>query len=70
MQEACWYEGIYIVQRPSVRGGQKGFDVYLDIDVRGQVLRGKHLYQQNSKKLLETIEEAYRYSYKRFILKE
>lgn len=70
MQKACWYEGIYIVQRPSVRGGQKGSDVYLDIDVRGQVLRGKHLYQQNSKKLLETIEEAYRYSYKRFILKE
>jgi len=70
MMEACWYEGIYVVQRPSKRGGYKGSDVYLDIDVRGQILQGKNLYKQNSIELENTIEEAYRYAYKRFILKQ
>lgn len=69
MQEACWYEKIYIVQRPSKRGGRAS-DVYLDIDVNGQILKGKKLYKQNSIHLENTIEEAYRYSYKRFILKQ
>lgn len=68
MQQACWYENIYIVQRPSKRGGQRGSDVYLDIDVKSQVLQGKKLYVQNSVHLEETIEEAYKYAYKRFIL--
>lgn len=68
MQQACWYENIYIVQRPSKRGGQRGSDVYLDIDVKSQVLQGKKLYVQNSVHLEETIEEAYEYAYKRFIL--
>jgi len=67
MQEACWYEKIYIVQRPSKRGGRAS-DVYLDISVKGQILKGKKLYKQNSIHLEKTIEEAYRYSYKRFIL--
>ena len=69
MIEACWYEKIYIVQRPSKRGA-KASDVYLDINVNGQVLKGKKLYKQNSIHLEKTIEEAYRYSYKRFILKQ
>jgi len=68
MQEACWYEKIYIVQRPSKRGANS--DVYLDIDYKGQILKGKKLYKQNSIHLEKTIEEAYRYSYKRFILKQ
>ena len=70
MQQACWYENIYIVQRPSKRGGYKGSDVYLDIDVKGQILKGKKLYKQNSIHLQKTIEEAYEYAYKRFILKQ
>ena len=68
IQEACWYEKIYIVQRPSKRGAKS--DVYLDIDYKGQILKGKKLYKQNSIHLEKTIEEAYRYSYKRFILKQ
>jgi len=69
MKEACWYEKIYIVQRPSKRGA-KASDVYLDIDYKGQILKGKELYKQNSIDLEKTIEKAYRYSYKRFILKQ
>ena len=68
MQQSCWYEKIYIVQRPSARGAKS--DVYLDIDYKGQMLKGKKLYKQNSIHLEKTIEEAYRYSYKRFILKQ
>ena len=70
MVQACWYEDIYVVQRPSKRGGQKGSDVYLDLDVKGYTIEGKKLYVQNSVHLENTIEEAYRYAYKRFILKE
>ena len=68
MKKACWYEKIFIVQRPSKRGLKS--DVYLDIDYKGQRLKGKELYKQNSIHLEKKIEEAYRYSYKRFILKQ
>ena len=69
MVQACWYEEIYVVQRPSKRGGQKGFEVYLDLDVKGYTIKGKKLYVQNSKHLENTIEEAYQYAYNRFILR-
>lgn len=69
MQEACWYEHIYVVQKPTKRGGQKGSDVKLHIDYKGKgILEGKEIYQQNSKELIEAIEIAYKYAYKRFIL--
>jgi len=69
MQEACWYEHIYVVQKPTKRGGQKGSDVKLHIDYKGKgILEGKEIYQQNSKELVEAIEIAYKYAYERFIL--
>lgn len=71
MQEACWYEQIYVVQKPTRRGGNKGSDVTLYIDYKGQNKIGsqKIKYKQNSKELEEAIETAYRYAYNRFILK-
>ena len=71
MQEACWYENIYVVQKPTKRGGTKGSVVTLYIDYKGKNKIGsqKKTYKQNSKELIEAIELAYRYAYKRFILK-
>jgi len=71
MQEACWYEQIYVVQKPTKRGGNKGSDVTLHIDYKGKnrVEGNGTTYKQNSKELVEAIEIAYRYAYNRFILK-
>jgi len=69
MKEACWYENIYVVQKPTKRGGYKGSDVTLYIDYKGQSkVEGTELYEQNSTELEEAIEKAYRWAYKRFIL--
>lgn len=67
MRQSCWYEKIYVVQRPVIKG-MKNVDVKLDLDVRGQLIKGKHTYKQNSIELENKITEAYEYCYKRFIL--
>jgi len=64
MRERCWYEQIYVVQKPTKRGGQKGSDVTLYIDYKGKGnVEGSETYQQNSKELEEKINEVYRYLY-------
>ena len=70
MKQACWYEDIYVVQKPTQRGGYKGSDVTLYIDYKGQRNIGsqKITYEQNSKELVDAIDTAYEYAYKRFIL--
>ena len=71
MRESCLYEEIYVVQKPTKRGGQKGSDVTLYIDYKGKGnVEGSETYVQNSKELEQAIETAYRYAYKRFILKQ
>ena len=72
MRQSCWYEEIYVVQKPTKLGGQKGSDVTLYIDYKGKSkVEGQGLiYAQNSIELEDKIEEAYQYAYKRFILKE
>jgi|TARA_R110000744_G_scaffold181319_1_gene300451 hypothetical protein len=72
MRQACWYEEIYVVQKPTKLGGQKGSDVTLYIDYKGKSkVEGQGLiYAQNSIELEDKIEEAYQYAYKRFILKQ
>lgn len=71
MMEACWYENIYVVQKPTKRGGYKGSDVTLYIDYKGQgKVEGSETYKQNSIELEQAIEKAYIYAYKRFILKQ
>lgn len=68
MREACWYEEIYVVQKPTKKG--KCDEVTLYIDYKGKTrIEGKQIpYKQNSIELEDKIEEAYRYVYKRFIL--
>tara|TARA_R110000803_G_scaffold11579_2_gene34442 strand:+ start:345 stop:563 length:219 start_codon:yes stop_codon:yes gene_type:complete len=72
MRQSCWYEEIYVVQKPTKLGGQKGSDVTLYIDYKGKSkVEGQGLiYAQNSIELEDKIEEAYQYAYKRFILKQ
>jgi hypothetical protein len=72
MRQSCWYEEIYVVQKPTKLGGQKGSDVTLYIDYKGKSkVEGQGLiYAQNSIELENKIEEAYQYAYKRFILGE
>jgi hypothetical protein len=71
MRESCWYENIYVVQKPTKRGGYKGSDVTLYIDYKGQgKVEGSETYKQNSIELEQAIEKAYIYAYKRFILKQ
>ena len=71
IKQDCWELDIYVVQKPTKRGGQKGSDVTLYIDYKGKgKVEGSETYRQNSKELEEAIETAYRYAYKRFILKQ
>lgn len=68
MKEACWYEKIYVVQKPTTRGN-KNVEVKLYVDYKGQAkIEGKETYKQNSTELEAAIEVAYKYAYKRFIL--
>ena len=73
MKEACWYEDIYVVQKPTKVGFKKGgHDVTLYIDYKGKSkVEGKgDVFKQNSIELENKIQEAYIYAYKRFILKQ
>ena len=72
MIQACWYEEIYVVQKPIKQGGQIGGDVSLYIDYKGKgKVKGQGLaFKQNSEELENKIKEAYIYAYKRFILKQ
>ena len=72
MRKACWKEEIFVVQKPTVKGTNKGPDVTLHIDYKGKnkVEGNGTTYKQNSTELEDKIEEAYQYAYKRFILKE
>tara|TARA_R110002050_G_scaffold127462_4_gene248344 strand:- start:7196 stop:7450 length:255 start_codon:yes stop_codon:yes gene_type:complete len=72
MKESCWYEEIYVVQKPIKVGTKKGgYDVTLNIDYKGKnTIEGNETYKQNSRELENKIEEAYKYAYKRFILGE
>ena len=70
MRQACWYEEIYIVQKPTKQGGYKCEDVTLYIDYKGKnkVEGNGTTYKQNSIELENKIKEAYEYAYNRFIL--
>jgi hypothetical protein len=70
MREACWYEEIYVVQKPTKQGVYKCEEVTLYIDYKGKnkVEGNGTTYKQNSIELENKIEEAYKYAYNRFIL--
>lgn len=68
MQVRCWEQQIYVVQEP-VRKGRYP-DVTLYVDYKGQKRIGsqKTTYKQNSLELIEAIQTAYEYAYKRFLI--
>lgn len=61
----CWENGIYVRIKPSQRGYLKnGFPVYLNLEKNKMIVQyGQYLYNQNSKKLEETMETIYRNEY-------
>ena len=71
MMLACWYEKIYVGQKPVARGyKKKGHDVTLYIDYKGEnKIQGSKSYKQNSEELENAIKNAYIYAYNRLILR-
>ena len=49
MRQACWYEEIFVVQKPTIKGTFKGSDVTLHIDYKGKnkVEGNGTIYKQN-----------------------
>lgn len=68
VRQACWDKGFFVVQIPMGRGwSKKPFPVQLQMDLQGQLKMGEQSYKQNSKELIEKIDEMYLYMYKRFV---
>lgn len=64
----CWDKGFFVVQHPMGRGwSKKPYPVQLSMDLQGQVKMGEGIYEQNTQKLNDKIEEMYLYIHKRFI---
>lgn len=64
IQAWCWFNKIYVVQKPTQRGYKKdGHRVKLIVDVDGRKKYGKKEYKQNTKELYDKIEELYRAYY-------
>ena len=68
VRQACWDKGFFVVQIPMGRGwSKKPFPVQLQMDLQGQLKMGEQAYEQNSKELIEKIDEMYLYMFKRFV---
>jgi hypothetical protein len=68
VKKACWDKGFFVEQHPMGRGWtRKPYPVQLVMDLQGQKKLGKGSYEQNSKELIEKIDEMYLYIYKKFI---
>lgn len=66
--KACWKNGFFVEQHPMGRGySKKPYPVQLVMDLQGQKKMGVDSYEQNSKELIEKINEMYLYMYKKFV---
>lgn len=62
--QACWDKGIFVIQKPTKRGGyKKAPPVRLIVDIRGNKRYGKQEYEQNTKELYDKIAELYEFYY-------
>lgn len=65
IRKASWEKGIYVRVKPIVQG--KLPDVMLEVDVRGDLIKGKEIYsQKNPKELSEKIDEVYLWAYRNY----
>ena len=65
IKEAAWEKGIFVRVVPLER--KRFSDVRLDLDVRGQIIRGKKTYSQRKpEELNEKIKEVYKWAYFEF----
>ena len=64
VKKECWANDVYVIQTPiSAKWKRGGQSVKLTIDYKGQLSRGKEIFEQNSKELEDKIDEVYRYVY-------
>ena len=64
VKKECWANDVYVIQTPISSSWKKGGQsVKLTIDYKGQLSRGKEIFEQNSKELEDKIDEVYRYVY-------
>tara|TARA_R110002153_G_scaffold15953_1_gene56680 strand:+ start:750 stop:989 length:240 start_codon:yes stop_codon:yes gene_type:complete len=64
VKKICWENDVYVIQKPiSAKWKKGGQPVKLIIDYKGQLSRGKDLFDQNTKELENKIDEVYRYIY-------
>jgi hypothetical protein len=60
----CWANDIYVVICPTVKGySKKPVPVTLEIHLGKTIKQGKQIYEQNSRELVDKIEEIYRHYY-------
>lgn len=64
VQDWCWFNKIFVIQKPTQKGYKKGgHPVKLIVDVNGRKKYGKIEYEQGGKELYKKIEELYRAYY-------
>jgi hypothetical protein len=65
IRKASWEKGIYVRVKPIVQG--KLPDVMLEVDVRGDLIKGKEIFsQKNPKELYKKIEDVYLWAYRNY----
>ena len=65
IRKACWEKGIYVNIKPLKPG--KLQDVMLEVDVRGDIIKGKDIFsQKDPKALYEKLDEVYLWAYRNY----
>ncbi len=65
IRKAAWEKGIYVNIIPLKR--EKLSDVTLEVNIRGNIIKGKEVYSQKKPKALyEKVDEVYLWAYKNY----
>lgn len=65
IRKASWEKGIYVNIKPLKPG--KLQDVMLEVDVRGDIIKGKEVFsQKDPKALYQKIDEVYLWAYRNY----
>ena len=62
---ACWNKKCFVYYKPVEQGKNKM--VKLEMDLQGNIRTGTHLYKQDSKEILNKIDEMYLYIYEKYL---
>lgn len=65
IRKASWEKGIYVNIKPLLPG--KLVDVMLEVNVRGDIIKGKDVYSQKKPdELVKKIDEVYLWAYRNY----